>query len=1217
MRANSPITCGPFDLLEVIGEGGMAQVWRGVHRAQQMPVAVKVITGAKASDPEYHQRFEREVQAVAGLDHPGIVSVFDYGRISRLAASCHPSLAEGSPYLAMEFARGGTIRRRNLICDWRSLQSFIFDLLDALAYAHARGVIHRDIKPDNILCQIDGARLNYKLSDFGIAHAGKGELDHDTRSYDGASAGTPHYMPPEQLAGDWRDFGPWTDLYAVGCLAYELACGRRPFQDSSFVRLANMHLNMPFPELEPRLAVPDEFDAYLRKLTAKKPSDRFLRAADAAYALSQLPGVSEDKARGTASAIGLSGEADVDATAETRQPEADAVLPDAPTLIDEKTLRFAPDDEFGHLETKSVVVPTVLTLPVDSAASEAEFERDGQSDTTEFAPLEFDPPPPLPESWRTAYEDGLAEHLIGVGLGLFGLRSSPFVDREEQREVIWNALRGVYESGSIRGVSLHGGAGTGKSRLVEWMCRRAHELGAATVLEAPHSEQSGPSEGLPRMLDTYFASWSLPRAGVYERVRRKTEQMIDGYGPGTERYVDDQASALTEMIRPAAADSAAGEQSPRFHFSTASERHVVLENLLRQIARERPVILWLDDIIWGNDALGLVEHLLGLDEELPLLVLMTARAQTLADHAEAAARLRSIEADSRIVRLQLGSLEPADHAELIERTLGLDARLAEQVRDRTEGNPLFAVQLIGDWVSRGILEVGRGGFSLREGAVGTLPRNIHDLWLRRVDKLLEEFPVDQRRELLISLELAATLGQHVDEREWAEVCRLSGVRPSEALANRMIQEGLIRRDRSGASFVHGMLPESLCDAAERAGRAAEHHLACVEALGNLYPEAALETAQRRALHLIGAGQLAEALIPLKEAVHHSVDRGDHRQAQQLLARRVQLCDELGLSEEHRHRVENAWVRAQINVPFGEHERALEDARWAAEVATRHGWRVDVGHALLVVARVLRDRGQYQRSLELIAEAREHLEAVDDAIGLLFASFAEGFSHMRRGELGQAREKLGEALVHARRCEDQPRSAEVLSNIGYAWLAEGEFDRARAEIEAALEISQGIGSRIAVSSCLRHLGEIARFEGRWPEAREYYQRALQIERSRGSRNSGLDELNLALVDLAEGDYGRVNSEARRLVEHLRRSGQYFALPIGELARAASAAGLGRRDEYAAAFQSVEQLLDEHGTADRDMAWLADICARQADEAGWAALAERARALAERMYGELGK
>ena len=155
-----------------------------------------------------------------------------------------------------------------------------------LGSAHARGILHRDLKPDNVLfAGQNDVRGGLRLVDFGLAFLDEGQDDADERK----AAGTPRYMAPEQLLSHWRDFGPWTDLYALGCLAWQLCTGETPFQSMrDFRQLLRAHLHMAPPAFKPIFKVPKSFEVWLRTLLAKRRTDRFPFAADA---LSALPAI--------------------------------------------------------------------------------------------------------------------------------------------------------------------------------------------------------------------------------------------------------------------------------------------------------------------------------------------------------------------------------------------------------------------------------------------------------------------------------------------------------------------------------------------------------------------------------------------------------------------------------------------------------------------------------------------------------------------------------------------------------------------------------------------------------------------------------------------------------------------------------------------------------------------------------------------------------------
>jgi len=254
MPDSGPIRVGSFDLGDQIGRGGMGVVLAGVHRGTGAPVAVKLLTRAHAESARRREALLDEVRAMARLDHPGIVTVYDAGTIGEEeAAGSSGRLTAGTAWLAMDRIDGGPLTRERGRLGWARLEETLRGLLDALAHAHARGVVHRDLKPSNVLR--DRASGRVLLMDFGLAHAlGEVARSEQTETIEG----TPHYMAPEQVEGRWRDFGPWTDLYAVGCLTFALVTGSPPFADADdVVTVMRAHRFERAPRLPSRPGMPE------------------------------------------------------------------------------------------------------------------------------------------------------------------------------------------------------------------------------------------------------------------------------------------------------------------------------------------------------------------------------------------------------------------------------------------------------------------------------------------------------------------------------------------------------------------------------------------------------------------------------------------------------------------------------------------------------------------------------------------------------------------------------------------------------------------------------------------------------------------------------------------------------------------------------------------------------------------------------------------------
>lgn len=261
-------TIGSYRILAKIGEGGMGAVWRGVDTMLDRPVAIKVLRPELASDAEVVERFRTEAVTLAKLTHPSITNVYAFVR-------------EGEElFLVMEFVVGETldaVLRREGAFPWPRAARLGCTALDALAVAHAAGVIHRDLKPENIMVTLTGS---LKLMDFGIARvAGTTRL---TRT--GHLVGTLHYMSPDQIKGLEPDAR--SDLYSLGVVLYELATGKLPFESSSEYSLMKKHLEeVPPPPRSLVPGLPDGLNDTILKALAKEREDRWQHAAEMKEAL--------------------------------------------------------------------------------------------------------------------------------------------------------------------------------------------------------------------------------------------------------------------------------------------------------------------------------------------------------------------------------------------------------------------------------------------------------------------------------------------------------------------------------------------------------------------------------------------------------------------------------------------------------------------------------------------------------------------------------------------------------------------------------------------------------------------------------------------------------------------------------------------------------------------------------------------------------------------
>ncbi|MCB9677081.1 MAG: protein kinase [Alphaproteobacteria bacterium] len=1082
---------GAFELDKRIGAGGMGEIWRGSHAATGVASAVKF--DLHTPDDTWREAFLAEVRRIAELEHPNVVHIFDTGIVTAAEArAAGGQLIEGMPWLAMELARGGSLADDgNMPRNWAESLHVIRGLLSALAHAHAAGIVHRDIKPGNLLLAgarsslvtvpegVAGARI--VLSDFGIGH----DLDRPGWM-DEQSVGTPRFMAPEQIEANWRDQGPWTDLYQSGILLWRLCTGQYPFTHKQSVQLYRAHLFSKLPPFRPNIDVPEGIEAICRSMLEKDHRARPQLVADV---LEQLDALGE--------AVVGSGNAGKAASME-----------DAPTEVAQST----------------------------------------EQQTTSFLG---------PES-SVVLDMGLRS----AGLGLWGLRPLPLVDRMEARDTLWQALVRVKRNDRAHAVVLRGPAGIGKSRLAQWLSRRAHERGEAVTWRGRHTQVPDAEHGLAAMFRRELRVEGLPRGDAADRVRRLLGFEGDASAP----------LLLAWLLGP----TGPGDRVP-----DPRERLALLRRALSYFSATRPLVVWLDDAHYAAEGLQLAQWVLREPDGLPVLFVATVRDEDLADRPDEASRVAALLEHADVTSIEIGPLGPDDQRALVRRMLGLEGRLAEEVERRTAGNPAFAVQLVNDWVESGRLVPGPKGFRLSGGIPEALPDGLLGVWRHRIDRLVQDLGEQDRA----ALELAAVLGMDIETRAWRAACALGGLRLRPGLVGTLLRSHLVRADSrvEHLRFAHGGVRAALLERVAGTDSERQYNDWCATLLLGGGGDA-----EQLASHLVAAGRLEEATEPLMLAIEARLSQGDMRSPRLLDMFERVLRDLPAPKSDERWGI--LWLnQAWFQRLQGNREEADRIAARAERAADRHGWKAVLGWALREAGNTAMDMAEYLDAIEYLERAEQVLEAAGRPESAAFC----------RTKMGAAFEFLGEfdaAEASFKSCLDafdaEPRAwvfaAAPWNSLAQLAQKRGRLDEAHEYAEEARWRAERAGQHGTLAHIAMLEGEMARYRGDLDAADRYYRESIERYEAFHDPNAVVPALNLGVVGVLRGQYAETRAMMESLLRQLDATGRrpVFAAYARSVLLACCAA-LGDADAFDEHYDALMPFLEKTGVADPDILRLAAI------------------------------
>lgn len=1116
MRAGA-LKVGDFVLQAPLGRGGMGEVWRGRHEPTGTSAAVKLLRASVADDPFYLASFRTEVRAVAGLHHPHIVRIFDHGLLEEDQPSMGGGIRAGSPWLAMELLDGPSLTRHCGQIDWPEASRLLHGLLDALAHAHARGLVHRDLKPGNVVVCQPPEGPHAVLLDFGLAQATTGALDPDEV---GTVIGTAAYMAPEQFRGRDSDYGPWTDLYGLGCVAWALLAGSPPFGVRQTPhQLGQRHLQDDLPEFRPTCDVPGGFDDWLRRLLDKDPRQRFRRAADAAWALRLL-----DRGRSYA-AHGPAG----------------------------TTLRLDGLDE-------SASADTVITGP-----------QDAPSLAVGRPPFVLRPPTPL--SWATGTGSAARGLPAGTGLGIFGIRELPVVGRQGEQDQLWAALRRV-ELGQPQVVLLQGPAGCGKSRLARWLAQRAHELGVVERFVVAHTHPPGAGDGLGPALARHLRVGGLPRdlAELVLRRRLAAEGMPEGELPELMRLVAPRPRSARSSFR----------RLLGHRFASPMERYGLVAERLLSEAAWRPLLVTLEDVQWGADTLAFAQHLLRRARERKAAVMLLLTAREMAPDGQEATLLGQLLRHAGASRVPVGPLAPGFRPAFLKELVPLDPELSERVETRSGGNPLYMVQLVESWVGQGSLQSGARGFVLASGADGPLPDGLHEVWQERLQRALCRRGSLELAALELAAVLGLELEQTEWEDAAQRAGAWASAELVEDLLQAGLAESHPDGPHQGWRFVHALLRDSLLRTAADEGRLDGLRRACAAMLTERQaedPRAALRLGRL----LLDLDEVAEAIGPLTEGAWQAVRDSEYLVAERALQQRATALEGLDAAADDPRLCEGWIMQARVARRRDQHAEAARFTRLAESTARRHGWGRLHCQALREQARLRWRRGRLLSALVALREAVELAEAHDTPLALAWCLRDFGLVSVELGDLptavltrasttfadvgevfGRATCQLALGIGHMREGQRQAglgalstaadgfRESLRVQEPAHAWVGLGDVARWQGDLCEAERCYQSALQRFATIGAAgsevarRHLATVMLLLGAWARARpvlaELRRDALERE-ARGQLGQVYVQLAWAHglagdgdeaqrhVLLAQDELARLGAVPRECFEHL--------------------------------------------------------------------------------------
>jgi serine/threonine protein kinase/predicted ATPase len=1135
-----------FSITDRIGQGGMGEVFRAEQTSVGREVAVKVLRGQGTNDER--ARFTREARAIAALQHPHVVRLFDYVLAD-----------DGSACIVMEYVQGESLwalMQREWRLPYTRIVPIVAQVCDALTEAHTKGIIHRDLKPANILLQeAEGYREFAKVLDFGLVQWSAEGVEQSRLTRTGTVHGTPRYLSPEQIMG--ANVGPRSDLYALGIVLYEALAGQAPFVGDIDAALMFKHVKETAPPLPADVDRPPALDRLLDRLLAKSPSLRPITAAALRRELMALVPAASGRAKSPSSPLtgpvterrhvivldvsfGERGQRHASADAahelarrcqslveaiarrfggiENARSSSGAQLVFGAPIARRDDLRRALE---AAVELRSSLpsldpVNVVVRVGIADGAAVSGALREGV-DAGYFV---SGTPVSLAEQLRDAAAPGeirvapsIAEReLPGVELQPIAdgalltqirrperteERGTPFVGREVELAAIRALLDTVTATGRGGILVVTGEAGIGKSRLVDRLVSLARERAMRAVRGLLYDVDVGTGEdALHQMVHELLA---LPEDA------------------------SDRAAALERRLGPSALRA---EEWPfLYHFlgmplpgpmqrvydamdpgARISGYRDMLTSLFAHEGSVQPLVVIVEDLHWADaSTLGVIESLANTTHHQPIVLVLTSRA-------EDEERWKHVLQGLHPTRLDLAPLDEANARELAAMLLSTSGGQAAVVA-RAGGHPLL------------LTELARRGETWDDET--PLPYSVQGLVHARVDRLPD---VDRA-----AMHVASALGPRFRLAHLRHVLGAADYLPAMLEEHRL----LVRDADGGYAFAHALVRDAVYGSLVDERRRSLHARAA---------EALKDDLALAAMHLDRAGS-PRAPAAYLDAAQAEIARHELHDANAHLARGVAIATETN------DRLALHMAHGGVLVALGESVKALasyESARAAASTAEA------IHRAEIGIASALRNVNRYDEALAALARAEE--AASRASISVAQAQYLRGGVEFARGRVANSQAAHERALALATDAGATELRAQALSGLSDAHYGAGRLVTATRMLEECIAAARAEGLLAVEAANLPMLAIMSVFLNRNARAKQLAREALALALTLSrTRSEAISRGAEALACNARGEHEEARLAVLPAFELTRKLGSVVFEETVFYYLAQAQIGLGALDE----------------------------------------------------------